>query len=412
MPASLQTAPALQASVQTQHLDKLWQQALDALGHEALLCAPLMTMSGELFPDRWRQDISSARRVLVRTLAYLGIRVPDLDIEVVDEESSVVPPRLGHNQELLAWFLRWDEKGEVPCIALSQSSLSKPALLLPSLVRAGIHAYLVREGKLGAQEQASALLDIMGICLGWGIVLTHAAHVIVQNSGRAKYTQLTQLPPAAMATCLAFFATARRLDVKAARGIAKTLAPNQREAFDRAYRALRGQTLVLPPVLSQLPEPSVWPPMWNLELRVQDAREAIKSLAPLDTRKEEQAVDRGIVGKNKGKPVFMVRRRLSMRIMKFGVGSVFAVSMLMRADPSMQVDTGQLMLGGAAVVLLGGLVGFFLHEQRCSDAKCDARLKADDLVCPRCGGDIRGVISNAKERLAAEDALEQLQAEA
>lgn len=405
MRATSQHAAALQLSAQTQHLDKLWQQALDILGPEPLLCAPLMTMSGELFPDRWREDLGSARRVLVRTLAYLGISVPDLKVEVVDEDSSMVPPRLGHRQELVAWFLRWDD--QVPCIALGQASLAKPALLLPSLVRAGIHAFLVREGKLGSQEHASALLDVMGICLGWGIVLTHASHVLVQSSGRATYTQLTQLPPAAMATCLAFFASARRLDPKSARGIAKALAPNQRDAFDRAFRAIQGQTLALPEALLKLPEPSAWPPMWSLPLRVQDARDAIKNLAPLEKKQEAQGVQRGIVGKNKGKPVFMVRRRLSMRIMKFGVGSVFAASMLLRADPSLQINTGQLMLGGAALVLLGGVVGFFLHEQRCSDAKCDARLKADDKVCPRCGGDIRGVISNAKERLSAEDALEQ-----
>lgn len=408
MSASMQSVSATPVSPQTQHLDKLWAQAMELLGHEALLCAPLMTMSGELYPDRWQEDIASARRVLVRTLAYLGISVPDLQIEVVDEDSDLQAPRLGHNQELLAWFLSWNE--EVPTIALTQSSLAKPGLLLPSLVRASIHAYLVREGKLGAQEHASALLEVMGICLGWGIVLTHAAHVIVQSSGRAKYTQLTQLPPAAMATCLAFFASARRLDPKSARGIGKALAPNQRDAFDRAYRAIQGQSLALPAALMQLPEPSTWPPMWNLKLRVQDARRALKALAPLDLNAEEKAVDRGIVGKNKGKPVFMVRRRLSLRIMKFGAGSVFAASMLLRADPSSQIDSGQLMLGGAAFVLLGGFIGLFLHEQRCSDAKCDVRLKSDDKVCPRCGGDIRGVISSAKERLAAEDAL--LQSEA
>lgn len=403
MSVSSHIAPALQAPVQTQHLDTLWEQALDALGPEALLCAPLMTMSGELYPDRWRDDLGSARRVLVRTLAYLGISVPDLKVEVVDEESSIVPPRLGHNQELMAWFLRWED--QTPSIALSQAALSKPGLLLPSLVRAGIHAYLVREGKLGAQEHASALMDIMGICLGWGIVLTHAAHVLVQSSGRAKYTQLTQLPPAAMATCLAYFAVARRLDAKAARGIAKALAPNQRDAFDRAFRAIHGGTLLRPSALLELPDPSAWPPVWSLPLRVQDAREAIAGLAPLDKSQEDRGAERGIVGKNKGKPVFMVRRRLSMRIMKFGVGSVFAGSMLLRADPSLQINTGQLMLGGAAVVLLGGFVGLFLHEQRCSDAKCDVRLKAQDKVCPRCGGDIRGVIASAKERLSAEDAL-------
>lgn len=403
MSASLQTAPALPTSVQTQHLDKLWAQAIDLLGHEALLCAPLMTMSGELYPDRWKQDLGSARQVLVRSLAYLGLRVPDLKIELVDADSDVQAPRFGHNQELLAWFVRWEE--QVPTFAMSHASLAKVALLLPSLVRAAIHAFLVKEGKLAAQEHANALLDMMGICLGWGIVLTHAAHVIVQSSGRAKYTQLTQLPPAAMATCLAFFARARRLDQKSARGIGKALAPNQRDAFDRAYRAILGQTLALPAVLTQLPEPGSWPPMWNLELRVQDARRAIKSLPALDRQEEEKAVDRGIVGKNKGKPVFMVRRRLSLRIMKFGAGSVFAASMLLRADPSMQIDSGQLMLGGAAFVLLGGFVGLFLHEQRCSDAKCDARLKSEDKVCPRCSGDIRGVISSAKERLAAEDAL-------
>lgn len=388
----------------TEPLRALWERTLGPQSIEPLLCAPLMTMSSEFFPDRWTEDLAAARRIVVRAMAYLGHGVSDAKMVGVDEESEELPPRVGSNQALPAWFLGWEQ--DLPVIGVRLSELTKPALLITALVRASLHAYLVKEERLSQKDHASASLDLMGTFLGWGIVLTHASHVIVRASSGAKYVQLTQLPPAAMATSLAWVAVARRLDPKSVRTIAKALAPNQRDAFERAYRATRSGELPLPGVLRELPEPSQWPPMWDLAGRLKDARRVVKQLPEMDTQSREKGPERGIVGKNKGKSVFMVRRRLSMRIMKFGVGCVFALSMLLRSDPSVEINTGQLMLGGGAFVLLGGLVGRFLYEQRCSDAKCDARLKEGMTECPRCGGTIRGVISNAKERLAAEEALE------
>lgn len=403
MNASSQASRRSSPGHETQLLSQTWNQALQQLGPEPLLCAPMMTLDSGLFPDPWKENLESARRVVVRALAYMGVSVDDVGIVAVDEESQERPPRLGHNQALPAWFSEWKE--QVPQIKLDSGELNKPSVMLAALVRASVHAYLVRESKLKGDAHDDALLDLMGICMGWGIVLTHASHVLIQSSGRAKYIQLTQLPPGAMATSLAWVTAARRLEAKSVKGIARALAPNQREAFDRAYRATRAGDIAMPGVFQDLGAPQTWPPMWDLEARVSQARKCIKALAPLPQQDAQVGVERGIVGKNKGKAVFMVRRRLSMRIMKFGVGAVFAVSMLLSSDPSIEVDRAQIMLGGGAFVLLGGLVGRFMYEQRCSDAKCDARLKDSDTVCPRCGGTISGVISNAKERLAAEEEL-------
>lgn len=391
------------SSGRAQSLEHLWGQCVQALGTQALLCAPMLTMGRELFPDRWKEDLESARSIIVRALAYMGVELRDVSLLAVDAESPEQPPRLGHNQPLSAWFVGWDQG--IPTIAVGVELLNKPGLMIPALIRSSIHAFLVHRGKLQSKQHDSALVDLMGMTLGWGIVLTHASHVIMQSSGKAKYTQLTQLPPAAMATSLAWVALARRLEPKSVKEIGKSLAPNQRDAFERAYKATKSGEISMPPALLELPPPQEWPPVWDLQARVASAQASLKALPVMDKAAKEIRPEQGIVGKNKGKAVFMVRRPLSMRIMKFGVGAVFATSMLLRADPSSEVDTAQLMLIGAGLVLLGGIVGRFFHEQRCSDAKCDARLSASDTVCPRCGGTISGVISNPKERLAAEEKL-------
>lgn len=380
------------------------------VGPEPLLSAPLMTLGKELYPERWREDLGSCRIILTRTLVYLGLAGEAPELLGVDESSTERPPQLAHKENLPAWFLGWD--GATPRFAVDLSALLKPAVLFPALVRACIHAMAVRRTWLSPAEHHSPKLDLIGLAFGWGVVLTHASHVIVSRSGHAKYIQLTALAPPAMATSLAWLSLARQLSPRDCREVARQLAPNQREAYEKALKASRSEEIELPEFLNSLPPVAQWPAVWDIQSRVQAAKARVKALAPMPKKSEEQGPERGVLGKNQGKGVFLVRRSLAMRIMKFGLGGVFLSSMLLRSDPSCEVDSAQVMSIGLAVVLLGGLIGRFIVERRCSDPKCDARLNEDMKECPRCGGTIAGIISNPKDRLnAAEELLDEEQAQ-
>lgn len=378
---------------------------LRTVGPEPLLSAPLMTLGKELYPERWREDLGSCRVILTRTLVYLGLGGEAPELLGVDESSSERPPQLAHKQDLPAWFLGWEE--ERPRFAVDLSTLLKPAILIPALVRACIHAMSVRRSWLSLGDHQAPKLDLIGLAFGWGVVLTHASHVIVSRSGHAKYTQLTALAPPAMATSLAWLSVARQLGPRDCREVARQLAPNQREAYEKALKASRSEEIEIPEALESLPPVAQWPAVWDMQKRVQEAKARVNALPPLPKDSEEQGPERGVLGKNKGKNVFLVRRSLAMRIMKFGLGGVFLSSMLLRSDPSCEVDSAQVMSIGLVVVLLGGLVGRFVVERRCSDPKCDARLREDMKECPRCGGRIAGIISNPKDRLNAAEELQQ-----
>jgi hypothetical protein len=107
--------------------------------------------------------------------------------------------------------------------------------------------------------------------------------------------------------------------------------------------------------------------------------------------------------KNKGRNVFRVRTRKT-RLYAW-IGLVFGVVVGSRVSEVSPLETA--IAGAALGAIVFGWVGSRRFTDACSDPDCAGAPLADALICPRCGGTIRGVIRDANQRLEAEEALGQ-----
>ncbi len=198
-------------------------------------------------------------------------------------------------------------------------------------------------------------------------------------------------------------AAARGLDKRSIKAIASGLQANQRAFFRRSFVILRDTE---PPMAERLglPPRGAWP----------EGPDLAELTAPFEDEPEDEAEeaavaeDPGIIGANRGKAVFRVERRAGFRIART---LVMACVMLGGAATRPQMGellTMQDVIAGALVLgVVGFILGSLFRERRCSEPKCGAPLRPEMSECPRCGGTIMGTIGHAKERLAAEEALNQ-----
>lgn len=76
----------------------------------------------------------------------------------------------------------------------------------------------------------------------------------------------------------------------------------------------------------------------------------------------------------------------------FALGRVFGSAAMVAAA-----------VGGGA--LIGVALGMKRRADACSEPSCGATLPLEATHCPKCGGELRGSIAHANQRLAAEEAL-------
>ncbi|MGB1701067.1 MAG: hypothetical protein ACPHRO_14005, partial [Nannocystaceae bacterium] len=69
------------------------------------------------------------------------------------------------------------------------------------------------------------------------------------------------------------------------------------------------------------------------------------------------------------------------------------------------ISMGHVTVTGLSLAIVGLVVGRFIPDHRCSEAKCGNRLPKAMSRCPRCGGTVAGSIKKATDRLSAEEAL-------
>lgn len=445
-----------------------WKRCQEAWGEGPLVSSVLVTPAAEYFPESWRPDRASVRRVLARLLSYLSCSEYEISIFVVDENpdvshepaqtspnsgsqsggppgsppgsqsgsggpasqgeisaraasiaarggSQAIPPQMESGLELSAWLSAYDrEKRTLKCSVLYQGMASRDLMLL-SLARVAAHVAAIEAGLLQAREHTRAMIDTAAVYLGLGILVAHASHLHHRSSSRSRYLQLGALDPNQATWSLALFCRARRLSPKAGRVVAKNLPPNQGQAFSQHLAALQSPPAEVETWLSALPAPGQWPAPRDAVAMVAQGKSAVAQSDAWqsdDDPDDKEIKDRGIVGKNKGQTVFMVRRSIAPRVLKFGVGLLFLGQMLMRGEGSMTVDTTLYFGIGIPLVLAAAGVAMFIKERRCSDPKCDARLSDDMSECPRCGGSIGGVIKHPKQRLEALEELRNSKAEA
>jgi ribosomal protein L40E len=197
-----------------------------------------------------------------------------------------------------------------------------------------------------------------------------------------------------MAFALAVWATSRAFSAQAHKQIASRLGTTQSKAYLAATRWLNEEVDDVAEVVG-LPPRHTWAPARRLD----DVLLAFPAAQIADETPVED--DRGVVGRNAGKPVFRLERRLTTRLFRLVIPASFllggALSRL-GASSSFVVPA----LAGGAIVML--LLSALVKESICSDPRCGARLDEKAEACARCGGLVAGTIRDPRERLAAEEA--------
>lgn len=378
-------------------------------GYEHLVLAPQLEPDERFFPDPWTGGRPSLRRLLRRLLVYADM--PELAIEVVvhddtDVGGPVEPAGVGS----LVWFVRKQDR--TLHFAARASALRDPIQVVPAAARAvaegwRAHQRLTRSDL--AHEQR--LVDVTGVYLGFGVLTTDATirHYATRTDGfrvqRAR-SRLGVLSPQAMAFALAVQVDARGLDAKARKAITRRLQANPAGFFRAALAHLANAQPPVADVLG-LPPRERWPappPLEHLTAALPDEATAVEEDATEDEAPPPE--DRGVLGMNEGRPVFRVERTKALRLAKMlGLPAVLLGVLSGRMQMGIEIEMWQAGLAGAVLALLGLVIGRFIPDVRCSEPKCGTVLDPSMKVCPRCGGDVSGVIHHPRERLAAEDAL-------
>ncbi|HGG58051.1 MAG TPA: hypothetical protein ENK31_09680, partial [Nannocystis exedens] len=289
-------------------LDAL-RELVDQRGPAHLVAAPLVTARAEFFPDRWLGGEASVRRLLRRLALFADLPDADVSVEIyaVDDERSRVGRPSGKLAGISDLWLVEARSGRLH-FAVEATLLGDPQAVAAAAARAIADAYRELHGlRVGDPYEEQRRVDVTAVYLGFGRLTADASHHYPK--GEKKPVRQGLLSPKAVSFLLAAVVVVRGLDRRQAKRIAGALQANQR-AFFRRSLALLGTAE--PPLGSRLalPPPSEWPEAPDLEHFTQpfdDERADAEETA-------EAVEDRGIVGANRGKPVFRVERRSGFRI--------------------------------------------------------------------------------------------------
>ncbi len=368
-----------------------------AHGFSRFVVSPLVEPNHIFFPDPWRGGEPSVARLARRLLHYAGIDDLDVHIEIVEDLPASATTALGG-----VWLDNLD--AHVCRFAVTEASLRDPSSLAAALARATAQAFRARHvrGDREAPDAEVPLVDLTTVYLGFGLLTTDAAlrHHAKAAGGmqsQRSVTRLGVLGPRTMSYALALQLAARN-DRGGHEEAIKRLQSNPSGFVKSALHELRHEdTSAL--TMMKLPTRSTWPPAPSLEDFIGPAE-----IIDAEASEVRRDMDRGVKGKNVGKPVFRVERSMARRL---GYVGMFGTLMLGGVGSrSLQgIDINMMQVAMAAMVLgaLGVLLGRFLRESRCSEPQCGASLDTKATQCPRCGGTVRGTIGHPKERLAAED---------
>jgi hypothetical protein len=381
-----------------------------ARGAGPLATALLVEPNPRFFPDRWGGGEASMRRLLLRLCAYAGLSDLQVSVAIYDAEPArrgevLGKPMARGGQELQVW-LAGLVGGELK-VGVEASAMMDPITLVASAARVVSHAYRVVHGLMPLTGDAyDPKIDLTTVYLGFGLLSADAALRFTTRSStgavqsRRTPLRLGTLPPQALCYLLAAQVHVRGEGRAERQRIARGLQTNQAAFFRHAYAAIERMD---PPIATQLGVPAreQWPAAPALAALTAPFPDDEDTTEP-EARRDE---DRGVLGMNVGKPVFIVDRSMAPRL-----GRVLFMGCLMLGGVASRMSQGDgVGMSSIAVIAvglgLGGLgVGRLFRDRRCSEPKCGAPLRLEDRVCPRCQGEVVGTIKHPRERLAAEEA--------
>lgn len=374
-------------------------------GVAPLVTWPILLPTNDYFPDPWTPDALGVQRLCQRLLMYAGLG--HLRTQVVAYKNPVQgltqPTALGgyqtsHFTEGAAGWFAGIEEGCCQ-FGIDINQLTQPEALIGTLCHEVAHAFRAHR-HLGHAAYATEerLTDITTTFLGFGLLTANSSY-LHRSEGRHGGNYATYgvtkswsgyLQTSAMCFLLAVQAVVRRLSRAEVRKLTSQLETTQRSCFEASYELLADGPRWLSERLG-VPEPAEWPAAPKLAELTQPLSEEGQP-APISIELPEKKI-------NEGLPVFRVRdRKPDFTLMVLLV--VVSITALLAG--------GNLGLGMATMVaLLGGghFVTLWRRRWECSEPGCEAFIPEGTKVCPGCGGDISGDLRDARDRLAAREAL-------
>ena len=222
---------------------------------------PLVLPTEKFFPDTFKADAKSLRRLVKRMQEHAGmadIPVKPVLIDAEGEEHAhggggcgtggcAVPK--GANTESPT---RLVDDGDGWRLQLQEAELRHPVALTATVARALAYVFLMETKNEGdsIDEPLELSVDLTAVALGFGELMLEGSHIYSKSCGGPSVAKLTALGPAELSIACVLF-TAR--GEHSARALAKELPPTQREAFDDA-RALLERNSALLRALKESPE--------------------------------------------------------------------------------------------------------------------------------------------------------------
>lgn len=359
----------------------------------------LVEPSARFFPETWTPSRGGVRRVTRRLLRFAGIE--DVRVEV-----DLFEPTQATGERVMGDMTRPD----VLKVDVAEPLLADAVSLVAALAREVAMVYRARRNldpRYGAADPG--IVDVTAVYLGFGILLTRASYrAMTVETGGARMRSVSRikrqgaLGPKLMGYALAMQVVVRGLDKKERAAVGKWLEHNQ-GAFYRAAIGSMERAKVLEWL--KLPAPDTWPTLDPTPFLA--PLPVVEGEAEEDEEEDDAPVeDKGVVGKNEGKPVFRVRKTMSVRLIKMVApvlgGGLYGVRYFELPIPLIPAAVVALGIG-----LVAALIGSQFRDDQCSEPLCRMRLKADATVCPRCGGTIAGEIAHELDRLEAHERLDQ-----
>lgn len=368
---------------------------LRTCGADRFVAGPLLQATPRYFPDPWSPDERGCEIMIGRLLSYAGLENLEVRVELFEEEvrhEHLEAPIVGNRWRrdgAAAWYE--GREGNTVYFGIEWTQLEDPEVLVGTLAHEVAHVFreahdLMVEG----HDEEELLTDLTTIFLGFGVLTVNGSYRY-RSSGDLNYTQWSvqrggYLDPETLSFALAVQAVVRDLP---ARKVAALLETNQASYFKTASRVLEKDRAGL---LQRLGIPA--------EAFAFSVQHSPAPLPPSDRPALPRAEGPPDVGTDPSGPVFRVKRSWALPLGFIGFLS-WVIAIPMTAEKLGSEYLPWILIG---LPVTGLLVGRGLSRDHCSDPDCAGPIAPMDRTCRTCGGEIRGTILRARDRLVAAEA--------
>lgn len=212
-------------------------------GSKQFLDGPIFEPTSEFFPDEWRADERSVRRLLRRVMQHAGLADFPFELTMYEhgEEDYGLDLHLEHVHHVgdaAAWFAGLDDDGTAH-FGVARENLQDPEALVAIVCHEVAHAFRARHGLTYFDEAEDELLtDLTTVFLGFGLITTNLTRRYRTRREGSETKAGGYLSPVAMSFAVAVQMVSREIPIGEAKRLARHLEAAQEGCFLESYKEL------------------------------------------------------------------------------------------------------------------------------------------------------------------------------